>query len=88
MSDSFATLWTLVRQASPSMGLPRQEHVGGLSFPSPGDLPDPGIEPESPVSVGGLFTIELPGKLSELPGDVDSAAVSEDHTLSSSAPGP
>ena len=85
---SFATLQTLVRQASPSMGLSRQEHVGELSFPSLGDLPDPGIKPESPVSVGGLFTIDPPGKLCQLPGDVDSAADSEDHTLSSSAPGP
>ena len=70
------------------MGLSRQEHGGGLSFPSPGDLPDPGIEPESPVTVGWLFTIEQPGKPTELPGDVDSAADSKDHTLSSSAPGP
>ena len=88
MSDSFTTLWTLASQAPLSMGLSRQEYVGGLSFPSPRYLPDLGIEPESSVSVGGLFTIEPPGKPSELPGNVDSAADSEDHTLSSSAPGP
>ena len=34
------------------MGFPRQEYWNGLSFPSPGDHPDPGIEPESPVSPG------------------------------------
>ena len=45
----FEILWTVAHQA-PLMGLPRQEHWGGLPFPSPGDLPDPGIEPTSPVS--------------------------------------
>ena len=37
-------------QAPLSMGFPRQEYWSGLPFPPPGDLPDPGIEPESPVS--------------------------------------
>ena len=41
----FATLWTLAHQAPPSMGFFRQEYWSGLSFPPPGDLPDPGIEP-------------------------------------------
>jgi len=36
-------------QAPPSMGFSRQEYWSGLSFPSPGDLPDPGIEPMSPA---------------------------------------
>ena len=45
------------------MGFPRQEHWGGLPFPSPGDLPDPGIEPSSPASAGEFFTTEPPGKL-------------------------
>ena len=44
----FEILWTVAHQA-PLMGLPRQEHWGGLPFPFPGDLPDPGIEPTSPV---------------------------------------
>ena len=44
-----------------SMGFPRQEYWNGLSFPSPGDLPDPGIEPESPT-LAGFFTTEPPGK--------------------------
>ena len=41
------------------MGLSRQEYWSGLSFPSPGDLPDPGIKPESltsPTWAGGFFT--------------------------------
>ena len=43
----FATPWTVARQAPPTMGFSRQEYWSGLSFPSPGDLPDPGIEPRS-----------------------------------------
>ena len=46
----FATPWTVAHQAPPSMGFSRQEYWGGLPFPSPGDLPNPGIEPGSPVS--------------------------------------
>ena len=41
----FATPWTVAHQASLSMGFSRQESWSGLSFPSPGDLPDPGIKP-------------------------------------------
>ena len=47
------------------MGLSRQEYWSGLSFPPPGDLPDPGIEPESlrsPALAGGFFPSEPPGK--------------------------
>ena len=47
------------------MGFPRHEYWSGLSFPPPGDLPYPGIEPVFPVSpalVGVFFTSELPGK--------------------------
>ena len=65
MSDSFQPPWTVTYQAPLSMGFPRQEYRRGLPFPSPGDLPNPGIEPVSPVSpalVGGFFTIEPPGK--------------------------
>ena len=46
----FATLWTVAGQAPLSMGFPRQEYWTGLPFPPLGDLPDPGIKPESPVS--------------------------------------
>ena len=44
----FATPWTIAHQAPPSMKLSRQEYWSGLPFPSPGDLPNPGIEPRSP----------------------------------------
>ena len=43
----FATPWTVALQAPPSMGFSRQEYQSGLPFPSPGDLPDPGIKPRS-----------------------------------------
>ena len=49
VSDYFATPWTVARQATLSMGFPRQEHWSGLPFPSPGDLPDPRIEPVPPA---------------------------------------
>ena len=45
----FVTPWTIAYQAPPSMGFSRQENWSGLPFPSPGDLPDPGIEPASPA---------------------------------------
>ena len=43
------------------MGFLRQEYWSGLSFPSPGGLPDPGIEPAFPALAGGFFTTEPPG---------------------------
>ena len=46
----FVTLWTLDCQAPLSMGFSRQEYQGGLPFPTPGDLPNSGIKPRSPVS--------------------------------------
>ena len=49
VSDSFETPWTVVRQAPLSMGFPRQEYLSGLLLPSPGELPDPGIQPTSPA---------------------------------------
>ena len=55
----FATPQTAAHQASLSMGFTRQEYWSGLPFPSPGDLPDPGIEPASllsPILAGGFFT--------------------------------
>ena len=56
MSDSFVTPWTAARQAPLSVGFSRHEYWRGLPFPSPRDLPNPGIELESPVLVGGFFT--------------------------------
>ena len=63
---TLATQWTLAHQASLSLGFPRQEYWSGLPFPSPGDLPNPGIKPGSPMSpalAGGFFTTEPPRKL-------------------------
>ena len=48
-----------------SLGFSRQEYWSGLPFPSPGDLPDPGIKPLSPALAGRFFTIEPPGKQSQ-----------------------
>ena len=62
VSDSFVAPWTAARQAPLSMGFPRQQYRSGLPFPSPGDLPNPGIELTSPVLAGGFFTTEPPGK--------------------------
>jgi len=45
------------------MGFSRQEYWSGLPFPSPGDLPDPGIEPRSPALQAVSLPTELPGKL-------------------------
>ena len=53
----FANLWTVACQAPLSIGFSRQEYWSGLPFSSPGDLPDPGIEPASPASTGGFFNI-------------------------------
>ena len=47
----FATLWTVVLQGPLSMGFSRQEYWSGLPFPSPGDLPNPGIKPASLMSL-------------------------------------
>ena len=57
----FATPWTVAYQAPPSMGFSRQEYWSGLPFPSPGDLPDPGIEPWSPTFQADALTSEPPG---------------------------
>ena len=62
VSDSFVTPWTAACQGPLSMGFSSPEYWSGLPFPSPGDLPRPGIEPTSPALVGGFFTTEPPGK--------------------------
>ena len=56
------TSWTAAHQAPPSMGFSRQECWSGLPFPSPGDLPDPGIEPGSPALQADTLPSESPGK--------------------------
>ena len=57
-----ATPWTVARQAPLSIGVSRQEYWSGLPFPSPGDLPNPGIEPQSPTLQADVLTSEPPGK--------------------------
>ena len=57
----FSTPWTVAYQA-PSMGFSRQEYWSGLPFPSPGDLPNPGIEPGSPALQADALLSEPPGK--------------------------
>ena len=62
----FATSWTVAQQAPLSLGFSRQECWSGLPFPSPGDLPDPGMQPwslMSPVYAGGFFNQEQPKTL-------------------------
>ena len=59
----FETPWTVAHQAPQSMEFSRQEHWSGLPFPSPGDLPDPGIEPGSPTLRAEALPSEPPGKL-------------------------
>ena len=58
----FVTPWTAAYQAPLSMVFSRQEYWSGLPFPSPGDLPDPGIEPGSPAFQVDALTSEPPGK--------------------------
>ena len=57
----FVTPWTVAHQTPLSMEISRQESCSGFPFPSPGDLPDSGIEPASPVSQADFFAAEPPG---------------------------
>ena len=57
----FVTPWTVAYHVPLSMGFPGQEYWSGLPFPSPGDLPDPGIEPRSPVLQMDSLPSEPPG---------------------------
>ena len=59
----FGTLWTVSYQAPPSVGFSRQEYWSGLPFPSPGDLPNPGIEPRSPALQADTLLSEPPGEV-------------------------
>ena len=58
----FATPWTVAYQDPRSMGFSRQEYWSGLPFPSPEDLPDPGIEPRSPALQADALLSEPLGK--------------------------
>ena len=64
----FTTPWATAHQAPLSMGFPKQEYWSRLPALSPGDFPDPGMEPGSPELPGGFFTTKLPGKP---PGKID-----------------
>ena len=59
---TLATPWTVACQAPLFRGFSRQEHWSGLPFPSPGDLPDLGIEPGSPALQADSSPTELLGK--------------------------
>ena len=61
VSSSFVTPWTIARQSPLSLGFSRQEYWSGLPFASPGDLPDPRIEPMSADSLplSHLGSLEL-----------------------------
>ena len=56
----FVTPWTVAHQAPLSTGFSGQEYWSGLPFPSPGDLPNPGIEPRSPALRADSLSFELP----------------------------
>ena len=58
----FVSPGTEAHSAPLSMGFPRQKYWSGLPFPSPGDLPDPAIEPGSPALQADALPTELPGK--------------------------
>ena len=62
LCPTLVTPWDAAYQTPLSMGFPRQEYWQGLPFPSPGDLPDSGIEPVSPALAVRFFTAEPPGK--------------------------
>ena len=59
---TLAILWTIAHQAPLYMGFSRQEYWSGVSFPSLGDLPNPGIEPRSSALQADSLPTELPGK--------------------------
>ena len=60
------TSWTVAHQAPLSMKFSMEEYWSGLPFPSPGDLSDSEIKPESPTLAGIFFTTEPPGKPHDL----------------------
>ena len=60
--QTLATPWTVAHKAPLSMGFSRQEYCSELPFPSPGDVPTPGIKSMSPALMGRFFTSEPPGK--------------------------
>ena len=74
---SFATPRTVAHHTPLSMRFSRLEYYGGLTFLSPGDPPDPGIEPMSPTLAGGFFTTEPPGQ-STIKGEMVTSRAEEE----------
>ena len=66
---TLATPWTVVFQAPLPVGFSKQEYWSGLPFPSPGDLPNPGIEPWSPALQADTLPSEPPGIYLESPAN-------------------
>ena len=69
MVSDAVTPWNVACQSPMSMGFPRQESWSGLPFPSPGHLPDPGIERRSPALQAASLLSEPPGKPESQDGD-------------------
>ena len=71
------TSWTVAYQAPPFVGSSRQECWSGLPFPSPGDLPNPGIEPRSPALQADALPSEPPGNpyWKSLPQQLDTVTI-------------
>ena len=67
----FETPWTVAHQAPLSVKFSSQEYWSGLPFPSPRDLPNPGIEPQPPALLADSLLPELPGKTLGFPGSSD-----------------
>ena len=66
LCTTLLTQWTVACQTPLSLGFSRQEYWSGLLLPSPGDLPDPGIEPGFPALQADTLPSEPPGKPSTL----------------------
>ena len=81
------TPWTLAHQASLSIGFSRQEYWSELPFPSPGDLPDPGIERGSPTLQADSLLPEPPGKPYILSSSVQFSRSVVSDSMNHSTPG-
>ena len=86
MSGSFATPWTIARQAPLSVEFSKQECWSGLPFPSSGNLPDPGIEPGSLALQADSLPSELLGKPS-FTGEENEAKRQRGTQLCTASPG-
>ena len=76
----FVIPWTVAYQVPLSMEFSRQEYWSRLPFPSPGDLPDPGIEPRSPALQANTLPPELPGMPSIWPSNFTSRQIYPEET--------